>query len=178
LIYFIFRVDTYVVSFIFACLMIIGEFTAGVRILLEKGLSRYNISEDQKLSENTQKFLFGQKTEVARRRGRGEPPGAHTTPWRGLGLGCATWWCGHPGPPLALTLHVYRLPKNLRLGGGSQIDSAASAGQKTHTERKLSGRQKSAGEIPSRRGIIVAIVTTIELGFIGIVIIDTSPTYL
>jgi hypothetical protein len=26
--------------------MIIGEFTAGVRILLEKGLSRYNISED------------------------------------------------------------------------------------------------------------------------------------
>jgi hypothetical protein len=27
--------------------MIIGEFTAGVRILLEKGPSRYNISEDQ-----------------------------------------------------------------------------------------------------------------------------------
>jgi hypothetical protein len=60
--------------------MIIGEFTAGVRILLEKGLSRYNIYEDRKLSENTQKFLFGQKMEVARRRRRGEPPGAHTTP--------------------------------------------------------------------------------------------------
>jgi orotate phosphoribosyltransferase-like protein len=60
--------------------MIIGEFTARVRILLEKGLSRYNIYEDKKLSENTQKFLFGQKTEVARRRGRGEEPGAHTTP--------------------------------------------------------------------------------------------------
>jgi hypothetical protein len=42
--------------------MIMGEFTAGVRILLEKGLSRYNISEDKKFSENTQKFLFGQKT--------------------------------------------------------------------------------------------------------------------
>jgi hypothetical protein len=83
LIYFIFRYDTYVVSPIFACLMIIGEVTAGVRILLEKGLSRYNISEDQKLSENTQKFLFDQKTEVARRRGRGEPPGAHTTPGAG-----------------------------------------------------------------------------------------------
>jgi hypothetical protein len=27
--------------------MIIGEFTAGVRILLKKGPSRYNISEDQ-----------------------------------------------------------------------------------------------------------------------------------
>jgi orotate phosphoribosyltransferase-like protein len=49
--------------------MIIGELTAGVRILLEKGLSRYNISEDQQFSENTQKFLFCQKTEVARRRG-------------------------------------------------------------------------------------------------------------
>jgi hypothetical protein len=41
--------------------MIIGEFTAEVRILLEKGLSRYNISEDQKLSENTQKFPLLEK---------------------------------------------------------------------------------------------------------------------
>jgi hypothetical protein len=53
LIYFIFRDDTYVIFLYFACLIIIGEFTIGVRILLEKGLSRYNISEDQKLSENT-----------------------------------------------------------------------------------------------------------------------------
>jgi hypothetical protein len=49
--------------------MIIGELTAGVRILLEKGLSRYHISEDQQFQENTQKFIFHQKTEVARRRG-------------------------------------------------------------------------------------------------------------
>jgi hypothetical protein len=49
--------------------MIIGELTVRVRILLEKGLSRYNNSEDQQFSENTQKFLFCQKTEVARRRG-------------------------------------------------------------------------------------------------------------
>jgi hypothetical protein len=82
LIYFIFRDDTYV----------IGEFTAGVRILLEKGLSRHHISEDQQFSENTQKILFGQKTKVARRRGRGEPPGAHTTPWCGPALGRAAWW--------------------------------------------------------------------------------------
>jgi hypothetical protein len=60
--------------------MIIGEFTARVRILLEKGPSRYNISEDQQFQENTQKFLFCQMMEVARRRGRGEQPGAHTTP--------------------------------------------------------------------------------------------------
>jgi hypothetical protein len=38
--------------------MIIGELTAGLRILLEKELSRYNIFEDQQFSKNTQKFLF------------------------------------------------------------------------------------------------------------------------
>jgi hypothetical protein len=47
LIYFIFRDDTYVVSSVFACLMIIGELAARVRILLEKGPSRHHISEDQ-----------------------------------------------------------------------------------------------------------------------------------
>jgi hypothetical protein len=46
LIYFIFRDDIYAVSSDFVCLMIIGELAAGVRILLEKGLSRYHISED------------------------------------------------------------------------------------------------------------------------------------
>jgi hypothetical protein len=44
-------------------------------------------------------------------------------------------------------------------------------GQKTHTKRKLSGRQKSAREIPSWKGEIIAIVIAIELGFIGIIII-------
>jgi hypothetical protein len=43
-----------------------------------------------------------------------------------------------------------------------------------NTERELSGRQKSAGKIPSRRGEIVAIITAIELGFIGIIIIITN----
>jgi hypothetical protein len=73
-------------------------------------------------------------------------------------------------------LHVYCLPENLRLGEGSQKDSAASVGRKTHRERKLFGRQKSAGEIPSRRGEIITIVTVIELGFIGIIIIITIAT--
>jgi hypothetical protein len=49
-------------------------------------------------------------------------------------------------------------------------------GRKTHRERKLSGRQKSGGEIPSWRGEIVAIITAIELGFIGIIIIITIAT--
>jgi hypothetical protein len=40
-----------------------------------------------------------------------------------------------------------------------------------NTEReKLSGRQKSNGEIPSRRGEIVAIIITLALDFIGIII--------
>jgi hypothetical protein len=52
LIYFTFRDDTYVVSSIFTCLLIIGGFAAGVRILLEKGLSRHHISKDQEIPEN------------------------------------------------------------------------------------------------------------------------------
>jgi hypothetical protein len=90
LIHFIFRDDTYVVSFVFTCLMIIGELAAGVRILLEKEPSRHHISEDQQFQENTQKFIFHQMTKVAIRRERGEQPGAHTTRWRGPGPGHAT----------------------------------------------------------------------------------------
>jgi hypothetical protein len=61
LIYFIFREDTYVIFLYFACSMIIREFTAGVRILLEKGPSRHHIYEDQQFQENTQKFIFHRK---------------------------------------------------------------------------------------------------------------------
>jgi hypothetical protein len=160
-------------------LIIIGELAAGVRILLEKGLSGYHISEDQQFQENTQKFIFPRKTEVARRRGRGERPGAHPTRWHRPALGCATQWCGRPGPPLPALPCVYRLPENLRLGGGSEIESAASAGQKTwktHREIKLFGKQKSAREIPSQRGEIITIVITIELYFIGIIMIITTIT--
>jgi hypothetical protein len=53
---------------------------------------------------------------------------------------------------------------------GSEIDTAASAGRKTPEREKLSGRQKSAEEIPSRRGEIIAIVIIIALDFIGIII--------
>jgi hypothetical protein len=47
---------------------IIGGFAVGVRILLEKGLSRHHISEDQEILEKYQKIIFYQKTEEARRR--------------------------------------------------------------------------------------------------------------
>jgi hypothetical protein len=82
LIYFIFRGDTYVVSSIFICLMIIGELAAKVRILLEKGPSRHHIFVDQQFQKNTQKFKYYQKTKVAGRRKREEQQGGHTTRWR------------------------------------------------------------------------------------------------
>jgi hypothetical protein len=67
------------------------------------------------------------------------------------------------------------VPKNLSQGG-SEIDTAASAGRKTLEREKLSGRQKSTGEIPSRRGEIVAIVITIAPDLIGIIITTISIT--
>jgi hypothetical protein len=79
LIYFTFRDDTYVVSSVFICLIIIGGFAAGVRILLEKGPSRHHILEDQKTPEKYQKIIFYQKTEEARRRRREGPHGSLTT---------------------------------------------------------------------------------------------------
>jgi hypothetical protein len=53
--------------------MIIGGFAAGVRILLEKGLSRHHILEDLEIPEKYQKIIFYQKTEEARRRSRDGP---------------------------------------------------------------------------------------------------------
>jgi hypothetical protein len=62
------------------------------------------------------------------------------------------------------------VPENLSRTGGSEIDTTASAGLKTPEREKLFGRQESAGEIPSRRGEIVAIVIIIARDFIGIII--------
>jgi hypothetical protein len=76
-------------------------------------------------------------------------------------------WCGGPGPPTRLPFRILLRPENLRHRGGTERYSAAIARRKTPEREKLSGREKSAGEIPSRRGEIVAIATVIELGFIG-----------
>jgi hypothetical protein len=90
LIYFIFRVDTYVISFVSACLMIIGGFAAGVRILLEKGPSRDHILKISKIPEKYQEIIFSQKTQKARRRSREEPGGPHMPGWRGQPPGRAS----------------------------------------------------------------------------------------
>jgi hypothetical protein len=90
LIYFIFRVDTYVISLVFTCLMIFGGFAAGVRILLEKGPSRDHILKIRKIPKKYQEIIFSQKTQEARRRSREEPGGALTPGWRGLTPGRAS----------------------------------------------------------------------------------------
>jgi hypothetical protein len=90
LIYFTFRVNTYVISLVFTCLMIIGGFAAGVRILLERGPSRDHILEIRKIPEKFQEIIFSQKTQEARRRSREEPGGALTLGWRSLTPGRAS----------------------------------------------------------------------------------------
>jgi hypothetical protein len=58
LIYFIFRVDTYVISSVFTYLMIVGGFSAGVRILLEKDRQDTIFWKIRKIPENTRKLYF------------------------------------------------------------------------------------------------------------------------
>jgi hypothetical protein len=64
------------------------------------------------------------------------------------------------------------VPKNLSRGGIRDRHPRLCEAENTERE-KLSGRQKSAGEIPSRRGEIVTIIITIARDFIGIIIIIT-----
>jgi hypothetical protein len=92
LIYFIFRYNTYVFFSVFACLMIIGGFAAGVRILLEKGPSRHHILKIRKIPEKYEKIIFCQKTEEAGRRRREGPQGSLTIRGRGPAPGRAHLW--------------------------------------------------------------------------------------
>jgi hypothetical protein len=89
LIYFIFRDDTYVISSVFTCLMIIGGFAAGVRILLEKDRQDTIFWKIRKIPEKFQEIIFYQKTLEARRRSREEPEGILTHRGRGLAPGRA-----------------------------------------------------------------------------------------
>jgi hypothetical protein len=168
LIYFIFRDNTYVVSSVFTCLMIIGGFAAGVRILLEKGPSRHH--EDQEIPKNPRKLYFARRLkepEGGGERGHrvGSPPGGPAPPLSTPASGVATLahYCHCPFAYIII-------PKNLSQKDGSEIDTAASTRQKTPEREKLSGRQKFAGEIPSQRGKIIAIVIIIAPDFIRIII--------
>ena len=130
-------------------------------------------------SENLRKYteipIFPEDEGYHKREWRWAIGGPHH-PLARATLGRATRWCGRPGPPLALASGIYYPPETPRLRERPQKDSTASAGRKTPREKDLSGRQISARGIPSRRGEIVAINTTIKLDFIGIIIITTIIT--
>jgi hypothetical protein len=106
---------------------------------------------------------------VARRRRREEQQGGLTT--RGAGPPLAVPPCGEA--TMAHYCHrplVYIIiPENLSQGGIRDRHCRLCEAENTERE-KLSGREKSAGEIPSRRGGIIAIVIIIMLDFIGIII--------
>jgi hypothetical protein len=91
-----------------------------------------------------------------------------------LYIGGAAWPLAAPalceGALAHSSLFAYFIVLENLSEGGSELDTAASAGRKTPEREKLSGRQKSAGEIPFRKGEIVAIVITIASDFIRIII--------
>jgi hypothetical protein len=153
--------------------MIIGGFAAGVRILLEKDRQDTIFWKIRKIPEKYQKIIFYQKTPEARGGRREEPGGSLTHRGRGLAL-CEGTLAHFWSRPFA----YFIVPENLSQEGGSELDTAASVGRKTPKREKLSGRQKSAGEIPSRRGEIIAIVITITPDFIGIIIISITSTFI
>jgi hypothetical protein len=124
----------------------------------------------RKFQKNTRKLCFARR--LKKPEGGGDRSHMAASPIGGMGPPLATSACGE-----ATLAHYYHrpftyivVPKNLSQRGGSEIDTAASAGRKTPEREKLSGRQESAREIPSRRGQIVAIVIIIAWDFIGIII--------
>jgi hypothetical protein len=152
LIYSIFRDDTYVVSSVFTCLMLIGGFAAGVRILLEKDRQDTIFWKIRKIPQKYQKIIFYQKTPEARRRRREEPGAASRT-------GGAAWPLAAPGLCEGALAHFWSrpfayfiVPENLSQQGGSEIDTAASAGRKTPEREKLSGSRNLPGKFLPEEG--------------------------
>jgi hypothetical protein len=149
--------------------MITGGFDAGVRILLKKDHQDTMFQKIRKFQKNTKKLYFARR--LKKPEGGGERSHRVGSPTGGVGPPLATPACGVA--TLANHCHhpfVYIIvPKNLSQRG-SEIDTAASAGWKTPEREKLSGRQKSTGEIPSQRGEIVTIIIIIALDFIRIII--------
>jgi hypothetical protein len=91
LIYFIFRYDTYVISFTFTCLMIVEGVAARVRILLKKGPSRGHILKIRKIPEKIPRnYIFPEDSRSQKEESRGAG-GLHMPGWCGPTP-------GHTGP--------------------------------------------------------------------------------
>ena len=155
--------------------MIIGESRTGVRILLEKAPSECNISEDQQLTEITPKILFFQKNEPAKRRSRGGPPWAPHRPARAQAWPRRLVGRG-PTTPLAIALSCTSSPENPKVRQNiEESHSRLHGAENTREKRALRQAEICRGNsLPE--GEIVAIVTVIELDFIGIIIIIISTT--
>jgi hypothetical protein len=123
-----------------------------------------------KFQKNTRKLYFAERL-------RKPEGGVERSQGVGSHVGGAAWPLAAPAYCEATLAHFrshpcayFIVPENLSQGG-SERDTATSAGRKTPEREKLSGRQKSIGKIYSWRGEIVAIIIAIALDFIGIIII-------
>jgi hypothetical protein len=129
-----------------------------------------------KFQKNTRKLYFTRR--LKKPEGEGERSNRAGSPLGGAGPPLAALACGEA--TLAHFCHrpftYFIIPEDLSEGGGSEIDTVTSVGWKTPEREKLSGRQESAEEIPSRRGEIIAIVIAIAPDFIGIIFIIISIT--
>src|SRR3954451_14840788 len=113
-------------------------------------------------------------TKEARRGSRGGPPGHQTPPWRGPQPGRA--WVGSDdrGPPLTEPFCVYLLHGKPKSGGSSREIFRRLCGAETTKREKLSYRLQICRGNSLPEGETIAIVTTIELDFIGIIIITST----
>jgi hypothetical protein len=116
LIYFIFRDDTYVVSPVFTCLIIVGGFAAGVRILLEKDCQDTIFRKIRKILEKYQKLYFAERLRKPEGGGeRSQGVGSH--------VGGVAWPLATPAYCVATLAHFrshpcayFIVPENLSQG--------------------------------------------------------------
>jgi hypothetical protein len=95
----------------------------------------------------------------------GSPPGGASPPLAAPPYGEATL-AHYSHYPLTYIV----VPENLSQRGGIRDRHRHLCGAENTEREKLSGRQKSAREIPSQRGEIITIIIIIALDFIGIII--------
>ena len=101
--------------------------------------------------------------------------GGPSSPLGVVGPPCrAERWFGGPSPPQPFPLRVLDPLGTLTQGGGPSKYSATSTRRKTPESEKLPCRKKSARGNSLPEGEIIAIITVIELDFIGIIIIIIS----
>jgi hypothetical protein len=123
----------------------------------------------RKFQKNTRKLYFSRRQKKPE--GGGERSHRVGSPTGGAGPPLATPACGEA----TLAHYCHRpfgyiiVPENLSQGG-LRDRHCRLCGAETPERENLSSRQKSAGEIPSRRGEIVAIVIIIARDFIEIII--------